>query len=253
MCQCNACKSKANGLHQEYELLPEFESLLSGRNYEMYGNGNDFGINREAPKSINKYNTDLDAPFFGGNFNFRYTGGDNQAFVTFNTVMSYRKKYPDAEKRKLEQRLIEAGKAWDSAAQLQVRDVNGAYPTKITLRFEVKIVRDGKHANKNTDVQPPGATSVWIFGKDREMVSRDLNIFIGSTRDVLVHELGHVWGLKDEYSTKWYEELSPSHVGSDSPLLKDKIAIMNEGVFEPAGRGEFRGRYFAHICRPLLS
>jgi hypothetical protein len=83
---------------------------------------------------------------------------------------------------------------------------------------------------------------------------REINVFIGTTRNVLVHELGHVWGLLDEYDTKWIEmKFSPGHVGSSSPLIKDTKAIMNIGYQdEVSNSGEFRTRYFTHFGRALL-
>ncbi|MCI0389317.1 MAG: peptidoglycan-binding protein [Acidobacteria bacterium] len=42
-------------------------------------------LTRPVPKSIWRANTDLDAPYFGGNFNFLYNGGSNEALITFNT------------------------------------------------------------------------------------------------------------------------------------------------------------------------
>jgi hypothetical protein len=52
-----------------------------------------------VPKTIGLYNTDLNAPYFGGNFNFLYNGGANEATITFNAYLSYRKNYTDTQKR----------------------------------------------------------------------------------------------------------------------------------------------------------
>lgn len=84
---------------------------------------------------------------------------------------------------------------------------------------------------------------------------RELNVFIGSSRNVMVHELGHVWGLLDEYDVRWVEKkFSFGHVGTGSPLLRDKTAIMNEGYMDERGNtGEFRGRYFKHLGRAILN
>jgi hypothetical protein len=104
------------------------------------------------------------------------------------------------------------------------------------------------------DVFAAGGRTAWPFAKDRETVRRELNVFITSSRNTLIHELGHVWGLLDEYDTAWLEKkFSPGHVGTDSPLVKDKKAIMNEGYMDETGNtGEFRGRYFQHFGRALL-
>ncbi len=224
---------------------------------ELNSIGNTFSSDRETPsiaakssKMIWKHNTDLDAPYRGGNFNFLYNPGANEATITFTTYFSYRGNYTNAQKQTLIENLQNAINAWDSAAELQIRDNSGAYMTKIKLRFMLQIVQNSKFANKKTDVHPTDTWSSWFNGKNREIVMRDLNIFIGSSYETLCHELGHVWGVKDEYKEKgaqaWVErKFSPAHVGTDSPLLKDENALMNKGY-------EFRGRYFKHLGRALL-
>ena len=235
------------------EVSTEWETTEESLEYTDQGISSE--IVRPVPKSILRHNTDLDAPYVGGNFNFLYNGGANEAVITFNTYPSYRKKYTDAEKRRFINNLKSAVAVWDSAAEVQVKDIHGNYNQKIKLRFRLNLVRNPKHANKKTDVHPTKTRSTWFMGKDRENVMRDLNIFIGSTRNVLVHEMGHVWGLLDEYDTRWIEKkFSIGHVGTGSPLIKDKKAIMNEGYVDEIGNtGEFRGRYFKHIGRAILS
>lgn len=230
---------------QEYELLPEFEMIL---------NESRTTTPVPQPKTISLYNTDLKAPYFGGNFNFLYNGGASEAVVTFNTWLSFRKNYPDAQKRAFISRLQQAVAIWDNAAEVQIQDNRGNYVTKIKLRFKLNIVTDRKNANKITDIHPNNTWSSWFNGKNREIIMREMNVFIGTSRNVFVHELGHVWGLLDEYDTKWLEmKFSPGHVGTDSPLLKDTKAIMNIGYQDESyNSGEFRTRYFLHFGRALL-
>jgi hypothetical protein len=211
-------------------------------------------MDAENAKPIAIYNTDLNAPYFGGNFNFLYNSGDNKATVTFNTYLSYRKNYTAAEKNDFVNNLKEAVAVWDKAAELQIKDSMGNYSKKIALQFKFNIVSNRKNANKITDIHPTNTWSSWFNGKNREIVMRELNVFIGSSKNVLAHELGHVWGLMDEYDTKWYEmKFSPAHVGSNSPLIKDTKAIMNIGYQdEISDTGEFRGRYFKHFGTALL-
>jgi hypothetical protein len=208
----------------------------------------------QPPKTIWLHNTDLNAPYIGGNFNFLYNGGDNEATIAFNTYLSFREKYTDAQKINFINNLRSAVAVWDNAAEVQVKDSNGNYDARIRLRVKLHIVSDTKNANKITDIHPTNTWSSWFNGKDREIVMSDLNVFIGTTRNVLVHELGHAWGLLDEYDTKWIEtKFSPGHVGSSSPLLKDTKAIMNIGYQDAAyNSGEFRTRYFTHFGRALL-
>jgi hypothetical protein len=207
-----------------------------------------------APKTIWLNNTDLNAPYFGGNFNFLYSGGADEAAITFNTYLSYRKNYTNALKTDFVDKLRNAVAVWDSAAEVQVRDSGGNYNKRIKLRFKLNLVSNAKYSNKVTDIHPVNTWSSWFNGKNREIVMRELNVFIGSTRNVLVHELGHVWGLLDEYHTKWIEmKFSPGHVGSNSPFINDTKAIMNIGYHdELRNTGEFRTRYFTHFGRALL-
>ncbi|HEX7334096.1 MAG TPA: hypothetical protein VF290_21500 [Pyrinomonadaceae bacterium] len=204
-----------------------------------------------APKTISIYNTDLNAPYFGGNFNFLYNGGSTEAWITYNTYFSYTKSFRQDEKDRLLENLRQAVAIWDGCAEVQVKDVAGNYNDRIRLRFKLNIVSNSKNANKRTQVHPNGSRSVFFIDKDRETVMRDLNIFIGSSRNVLVHELGHVWGLKDEYKDRWISmKLSLGHVGPDSPFIKDTNSIMNTGY--ATNTGEFRTRYFVHFGRAIL-
>ena len=203
-----------------------------------------------SPKNISRYNTDLNAPYFGGNFNFLYNGGSSEALLTYNTYLSYTQPFPAAQKQLLVDNLMKAVAVWDRSAEIQVRDAAGNYNDRILLRFKCNIVTNPKNANKRTQVHPRGSRTVFFIDKDRENVMRDLNIFIVSSRNVLVHELGHVWGLLDEYKDRWISmKLSLGHVGPGSPLLNDTSSIMNSDY---TNTGEFRTRYFQHIGRAIL-
>lgn len=208
-----------------------------------------------SPQTIAAHNTDLDAPYFGGNFNFLYNGGATEATVTFNTYISYRENFPQPRKDNFIANLKAAVAVWDGAAQIQIKNLNGQYDKKITLRFKLNEVKDKRNANKITDVHAGGKRAAWFNDKGREIVMRELNVFIDSPKNVLVHELGHVWGLKDEYETRWLEKkFSPGHVGPDSPFLKDTKALMNTGYWDDINdTGEFRTRYFRHFGRKLLT
>ena len=257
MCNCKQCSKT------EMELLPEFEAILNESMQQSFS-GNLMGramqyesgptVAAPRPKMIWLHNTDLNAPYFGGNFDFLYNGGANEATITFNTYLSHRKNYANALKIDFVNKLRSAVAVWDNAAELQVRDSSGNYNTRIRLRFKLNIVSNPKNANKITDIHPNNTWSSWFNGKNREIVMRELNVFIGTSRNVFVHELGHVWGLLDEYETKWLEmKFSPGHIGSNSPLLKDTKAIMNIGYQDEArNSGEFRTRYFTHFGRALL-
>jgi len=254
--------------HTSDQLIPElellFEDAVSGsqgifrgpnQEYEAGKGGTGTVSPSPRPKTIAIHNTDLDAPFVGGNFNFLYNGGASEAKITFNTHMSFTKPFLQSDKDALKLKLEAAGRIWSEAAELQVRDISGNFNHRIKLVFEVNVFPHSKYSNKRTQVHPPGGKSIPFFiQKDRETVIRDLNIFIKSKKNVIVHELGHVFGLRDEYEDGWFNmKFSAGHVGPNSPFVKDKIAIMNEGADDRWGdRGEFRTRYFIHFGRAIL-
>ena len=254
--------------HSAEQLIPElellFEDAVSGsqgilretnQDYEVGKGGTGVVSPSPRPKTIALHNTDLDAPFFGGNFNFLYNGGAPEAKITFNTHMSFTKPFLQSDKDALKLKLEAAGRIWSGAAELQVRDISGNYNHRIKLVFEVKVFPHSKYSNKRTQVHPTGGkTFPFFIQKDRETVMRDLNIFIKSDRNVVVHELGHVFGLRDEYKDGWFTmKLSMGHVGPNSPHVQDKIAIMNEGAIDDSNDfGEFRTRYFVHFGRAIL-
>ena len=247
-CRCAACRSPRVGIEDRY--IQGLGSPLAEAGTSQRGHST---LPVPLPKNIWRHNTDLNAPYFGGNFNFLYNGGANEAIVTFNAYLSYRKHYPDPKKVDFVDRLRSAVGVWDNAAEVQVRDNSGNYNTRIRLRFNLNVVSNAKHANKIVDIHPINTWSSWFNGKNREIVMRELNVFIETPRNVFVHELGHVWGLLDEYDTKWIEmKFSPGHVGGSSPLLKDTNAIMNIGYQKLDNSGEFRTRYFTHFGRALL-
>jgi len=257
-----------NNNQSKLTLIPEleymFEDAASGSQRSFRGANQSYEVGTVGtgtvspsprPKTIAIHNTDLDEPFFGGNFNFLYNGGAPEAKITFNTHLSPTRSFQQKDIDELKLKLEDAGTKWNGAAELQVSDINGNYNHRIKLIFEVKVFPHSKFSNKRTQVHPKGSKSVPFFiQKDRETVMRDLNIFIKSDRNVLVHELGHVFGLRDEYKDGWFTmKFSMGHVGPNSPYVKDKIAIMNEGASDDSNDfGEFRTRYFVHFGRAIL-
>lgn len=252
-------------MYEEYELIPELEMLLNknnsyypGRMYEQYSQGEYENGNTSAetsPKTVWLHNTELNGPCFAGNINFLYNGGANEATATYNTKISFRENFSVQQKNNFINNLQQAAATWDNAAEIQVKDIQGNFSQRIRLRFKLNIVTDSNNANKITDVHAAGTRAIpVVMGKDREVVSREMNVFINSEKNVLVHELGHVWGLSDEYKDGgvwgWLTmKFSPCHVGSDSPLVQDKMSIMNQGYTDA---GEFRTRFFAHFGRAIL-
>ena len=255
---CN-CKQK------EYVLIPELETALNSeeaysrvRSYSSFQNEfENTGTNIAAkPKTIWLNNTDLNGPCFAGNFNFLYDGGADEAIITFNTKINFRENFSRHQKSDFIYNLNEAAKMWDNAAEIQMKDTQGNFTRKIRLRFNLAIVTNAGNANKITDVHKPGTRAIpIIIQKDREIVSRQMNVFINSDKYVLAHELGHVWGLSDEYKDRgasgWLNmKFSPCHIGTGSPYINDKISIMNEGYSDAS---EFRTRFFLHFGRTILS
>jgi hypothetical protein len=242
---------------QEYELLPEFDILNSEYAQEFfnetpaYENEYERAATRQLPSSINLYDTNLNAPCFAGNFNFMFDGVANKALATFNTDVLFKAGVPDPEKPNIWARLKEAAAYWNNAAALEIKDKNGNYSRQVSLGFELKPVTNPKYSNKRTSVHPDGSKAIIFMDKDREVVSLEMHLFASSTPLEIAHELGHIWGLKDEYKDSgkigWITmKISPCHIGTGSPFLNDINAIMNGG-------NEFRTRYFTHFGRAILN
>jgi len=257
MCNCN---------ETEFELLPELDAILQNSasayqgmtgEYDQEFLGENQAYEREyeggtvvapTPSSINLYDTDLNAPCFAGNFNFMYDGNANKALATFNTDVSF--KTGTTNNAKVLTNLQEAAGYWNNAAAVELKDKNGNYSRRIDLGFQLKPVTNPKYSNKRTSVHPAGSKAIFYMQKDREVVSLEMHIFDRSTPLEIAHELGHIWGLKDEYKDTgkigWVTmKVSPCHVGTGSPFLNDTNAIMNGG-------DEFRTRYFIHFGRAIL-
>jgi len=261
-----------NNNQSKLTLIPELEQMFedassgyqrsfrgANQNYEVGTGGGGNIAPAQRPKSIWLHNTDLDAPYVGGNFDFLYNGGAPEAKITFNTHLSPTRSFAQGDLDALKIDLESAGTIWSEKAELQVSDINGNFNHRIKLLFSVKVFPHSRNSNKRTQVHPTGNKSIPFpfnigIQKDRETVVRDLNIFIKSKKKVLVHELGHVFGLRDEYEDGWFNmKFSVGHVGPNSPFVKDKIAIMNEGYLDRYGdNGEFRTRYFIHFGRAIL-
>lgn len=219
----------------------ERELLLRELELHRMHDGESLVMEAEKSETIARHDTDLNAPYVGGNFNFLYNAGASEATITFVTGVVFKEKFTDSQKKDFFARMRKAALMWDESAEIQVMDKSGKVGEKIRLRFKIQFVREAKHANKLTYVHGSGY---------REKVMANFNVAIDSTTQILAHELGHVWGSEDEYDAKgvsgWFQKRLPvGHVGPGSPFLKDKLALMNEG-------DEFRGRYFTHIGREIL-
>jgi len=223
------------------KLIPELEMMLEVPAAPAAGK-----TTSPQAKTISLHNTDLNAPYIGGNFDFGYNAGASEASITLNTFLSWRKNFTPAQKRDFRNAMADAVAVWDNAAQVQIKDGTGGFNKQINLRFKLNVVQDRGQANKVTDVHETNDRAVWFTPyRNREMVMREINVFIGTDKDTFVHELGHVWGNLDEYDAGFLENhFSPGHVASDSPYIKDKDSIMNIGK-------EFRTRFFTHFGRAI--
>jgi hypothetical protein len=264
---CNCRKS----MQQQSAQVSELETILQEAEYPgEYDYENEYETAYEdeyeyedkraniapKPKMLWVRNTNLNAPCFVGKFNFLYNSGASEATVTFNTKISFKGRYTAQQKTDFINNLRQAADIWDKAAELQVRDKTGNYNHRIRLDFKVNIVTDSKNMNKETEVHPAGTKASIFLGKDREVVNWDLNLFINSQPPVIAHELGHIWGLSDEYKDSgvlgWLTmKTSPCHIGKGSPFVNDTASIMNAGGLTNAG--EFRTRFFMHFGRALLN
>lgn len=221
--------------------------------------GRDLEIGSVKPKTIWHNSTDLSASYKGGkvllrnigaNFNFLYNGGDDKATVTMFYFLEYNDAFTDDQKAAFKENLIKAAKTWDGAAAFQLLNINGKYDKTITLKFRVEQVSNKDNANKIIVARKSGK---------REKVLKRVKLSIDTTLKTMIHELGHVWGARDEYDPTTgrmnlfnrAESLGEKYllpygrVSPKSPLLKDTSAIMNEG-------DEFRARYFVHFGKAII-
>jgi hypothetical protein len=223
------------------KLIPELEMMLEGPVVPPAG-----GTTAPQAKTIWLHNTDLNSPYVGGNFDFLYNGGASEAIITLNAFLSWRKTFTPDQQNRFKARLAAAAAVWDNVAQVQLKDGSGGFNKTINLRFNLNFVQDRDNANKVVDVHDTDTRAVWFTPyKNRSMVMREINVFIETKTEILAHELGHVWGLLDEYDQNWLENhFSPGHIAGDSPLMKDKDSLMNIGI-------EFRTRFFTHFGRAI--
>jgi hypothetical protein len=198
-------------------------------------------LNDREIKTVSVRNTDLDAPYMGGNFDFSFDG-DYKATVTFNTYYKFASGINDTDKLDFKRKMKIAAECWDLAAAMYIMDKHGNFSKLIVFKFVLNEVADKKKANKVTDVYKSGQNTFLIGTKDTGVVVRDVNVPIHFEVKELAHELGHVWGLLDQYDRpgKWV-----GHVGRTSPLRKDTLSLMHDG-------DEFRPWFFSHIGKEVL-
>ncbi|MEO8773147.1 MAG: hypothetical protein ABI263_00375 [Gelidibacter sp.] len=198
-------------------------------------------------------NTDLDAPYSGGNFDYLYDGSNFK--VTFVAFINFKKKFQVNEKATFIYNLKKAVENWNNSALIDVLDEKGKLLKSVSLNFNLLIVSSKKqHFNKEVEVHPMGTfysalTVLDSHGKDREIVMKEVNVGIKSSMETLTHEMGHVYGLEDEYNSGFVDRFNPASprrlIGDEPKVYKDKKALMNNG-------DEFRTRYFLHFAREII-
>jgi hypothetical protein len=129
-------------------------------------------------------------------------------------------------------KMRKAVEAWDNA-QATLESRMFVLNPVIRIRFRLFEV-SGTAANKKIHVAASGDV--------REKVMRAVTISQHTPIEVIIHELGHVYGNYDEYRGSglkaWIERQMFWH---DNRFLSDTNAVMN-------GDGhEFRARYFDHM------
>src|SRR5207247_2029826 len=89
---------------------------------------------------ISEKDTDLDASYSAGNFDFEYKGG-SEATVTFRTFVDFsRAKFSKADEQKFLTRLNNAINNWDQSAVIRIRDTRSTESIDILLRFKIQLV-----------------------------------------------------------------------------------------------------------------
>ena len=201
---------------------------------------------------LKQRDTELGGAYNAGNFDFEVDSAKGEATVTLRVFVDFsRSSFTKAQKKKFLADLNKAAAAWDKAATIQLTDLETKQGKNFSLRFKLSIVSEGKE-HKKVDVFDPRANErlAWIaVDENRAMVAKDINVLIDQGYQTLAHELGHAFGLEDEYNGGYWQGLLPFHTrnawdaiwGSPSPLEKDTNALMN------SGKSEFRERYFSHF------
>ena len=204
--------------------------------------------NEVKPTLISKSNTDLDAPYKSGNFNFLYNGG-NEAIVTFNAYYRFRKGIDEPTQISFKQKMFKAIEYWNKSAKLEIMDGKGTYSKSITFIFKLEEVKDKNNANKVVDIHRQNQRFAILGPKNTGVVLRDVNVPLHFSAKDLAHELGHVWGLLGQYKRPFK---IIGHVGRNSPLINDTKSLMHEdkkGIEDI----EFRTWFFKHIARTVLT
>jgi len=180
--------------------------------------------------AFHKYNTDL-GKFSHGNFDVAYDSRLGILQVTLRVTYRFQSGITLAKQNEFKNNLKGAAAAWDNAG-VYLRSADPVLNSVIRIHFKLQEVASGAHFT--IDVEK---------AYRREWVGYDLNVWEDTPKQILIHELGHVFGDYDEYRESgfqaWVERRMYWH---DNAYLGDTNALMNKGM-------EFRGRYFDHFAR----
>jgi hypothetical protein len=182
------------------------------------------------PGPFAEYDTDL-GKLIVGNFDARYDPGEGELIIGLRVRYEFEKGITPTMQEVVRWKMRKAVEAWDNA-QATLESRMFVLNPVIRIRFKLFEV-SGTAANKKIHVAE---------GNVREKVMRAVTLSQHTSIQVIIHELGHVYGNYDEYKGSgfmgWLERRMFWH---DNRFLSDTDAVMN-------GDGtEFRTRYFDHM------
>lgn len=183
-----------------------------------------------------------------GKFAFDYDGGD-EAFVTFRTYLDTSRLPDDSTRTVFADRLRDAVDGFDSAAFVRLTNTSTGAVSDVDLRFRLELVDDPGDAHKKTVAYPGGA--VQTDGPFKRIASVSANrvqlpVDPPCNEAVFAHEVGHVFGMPDEYEIGGILGFFHDLVYGETKNTEDHRALMNTTCDE-----ELRPRYFAPFAAML--
>jgi hypothetical protein len=196
-------------------------STETSRHQEFVENGNKAKVK----------NTELGALWIG-NFDFSLTKKEG-VLITFKFKFWFENGISSNEEEEFKKTFFEAFENYWGTNPYYLKGNEKAIAPKIPIRFLAKEVTD------NSFHKVVVVNDGWI----RAYVSKNVNLYDNSNHKTIAHEVGHVFGLRDEYDGGSWENMMWH---GDEDHEEDHWALMNNGQ-------EMRPRYFEHVKAEVLS
>lgn len=193
---------------------------------------------------------DVDAMRLGGTGRFGFSYGADEAVVTFRTHVDASRLGSEASRRTFEARLEAAVAGFDEAAEIVLTDPSTGETKTAQLRFRLELLDSAEGAHKLTEAYP--GSSVQPSGP----LARVASVTVGRVQlpiepegcpqTVFAHELGHVFGMPDEYARGGFLGLVNRLALGETKHHDDRRALMNATCGT-----ELRARYFEPFAELL--